>query len=196
VGAEWNALSRWAPMARLGCCAWIAGVQGVCCARVRVQDEALREAVEAHNGCNWKAIAQRLPGRTDVQCLHRWQKVLKPGLVKGPWTPEVRVMGAREGRGVRGGRGTRANPNGCEVPSRWLARCAAVGASRWVAACASVGRSVGAAARAREVLGVANMVPSDSSPASCCRGECIGNSLHFSGRICIWGAVGMPRARE
>jgi Myb-like DNA-binding domain len=23
-----------------------------------------------------------------VQCLHRWQKVLKPGLIKGPWTPE------------------------------------------------------------------------------------------------------------
>ncbi len=29
-----------------------------------------------------------LEGRTDVQCLHRWQKVLKPGLIKGPWTPE------------------------------------------------------------------------------------------------------------
>jgi len=25
-----------------------------------------------------------------VQCLHRWQKVLNPALVKGPWTPEVR----------------------------------------------------------------------------------------------------------
>ena len=23
-----------------------------------------------------------------MQCLHRWQKVLKPGLVKGPWTKE------------------------------------------------------------------------------------------------------------
>jgi recombinational DNA repair protein RecT len=23
--------------------------------------------------------------RTDVQCLHRWNKVLKPGLHKGPW---------------------------------------------------------------------------------------------------------------
>ncbi len=37
----------------------------------------------------WKKIAQCLSGRTDVQCLHRWQKVLKPGLVKGPWTQEV-----------------------------------------------------------------------------------------------------------
>lgn len=26
--------------------------------------------------------------RSDVQCLHRWQKVLRPGLVKGPWTQE------------------------------------------------------------------------------------------------------------
>ena len=25
---------------------------------------------------------------TDVQCLHRWNKVLKPGLKKGPWTDE------------------------------------------------------------------------------------------------------------
>jgi len=24
--------------------------------------------------------------RTDVQCLHRWQKVLNPDLVKGAWT--------------------------------------------------------------------------------------------------------------
>ena len=26
--------------------------------------------------------------RTDVQCLHRWQKVLNPELVKGPWTTQ------------------------------------------------------------------------------------------------------------
>lgn len=27
-------------------------------------------------------------GRTDGQCQHRWQKVLNPELVKGPWTKE------------------------------------------------------------------------------------------------------------
>lgn len=27
--------------------------------------------------------------KTDVQCLHRWQKVLNPQLVKGPWSAEV-----------------------------------------------------------------------------------------------------------
>jgi len=33
-------------------------------------------------------IASFFENRTDVQCLHRWQKVLDPGLVKGPWTQE------------------------------------------------------------------------------------------------------------
>ena len=28
-----------------------------------------------------------------MQCLHRWQKVLNPELVKGPWTKEVRQHG-------------------------------------------------------------------------------------------------------
>ena len=37
-------------------------------------------------GKNWKRIAETIEGRTDVQCLHRWQKVLNPNLVKGPWT--------------------------------------------------------------------------------------------------------------
>lgn len=37
---------------------------------------------------NWKKIAKKMPDRTDVQCLHRWQKVIDPELVKGPWTPE------------------------------------------------------------------------------------------------------------
>jgi hypothetical protein len=55
-----------------------------------VQDELLRQAVEQHGARNWKTIAGCLTHRTDVQCLHRWQKVLKPGLVKGPWTDEVR----------------------------------------------------------------------------------------------------------
>ncbi|KAJ0397727.1 hypothetical protein P43SY_007195 [Pythium insidiosum] len=53
------------------------------------EDARLREAVQRFGGKNWKRIAETLgQGRTDVQCLHRWNKVLKPGLVKGPWTPE------------------------------------------------------------------------------------------------------------
>lgn len=53
------------------------------------EDETLRDAVQRHSGRNWKKISDCLDGRTDVQCLHRWQKVLRPGLIKGPWTKEV-----------------------------------------------------------------------------------------------------------
>jgi hypothetical protein len=56
-----------------------------------VKDELLRRAVAEHGGRSWKAIAEHFCGeRTDVQCLHRWQKVLNPDLVKGPWTLAVR----------------------------------------------------------------------------------------------------------
>jgi len=43
----------------------------------------------AQGAKNWKKIAENIPGRSDVQCLHRYQKVLNPDLVKGPWTAEV-----------------------------------------------------------------------------------------------------------
>lgn len=32
-------------------------------------------------------IAQKL-NRTDVECRNRWNQVLKPGYIKGPWSPE------------------------------------------------------------------------------------------------------------
>lgn len=52
------------------------------------EDALLRRAVAEHQGKNWKKVAEYFKDRTDVQCLHRWQKVLNPNLVKGPWTPE------------------------------------------------------------------------------------------------------------
>eukprot|EP00743_Colponemidia_sp_Colp-15_P003887 GILK01004195.1.p1 GENE.GILK01004195.1~~GILK01004195.1.p1 ORF type:complete len:375 (+),score=57.40 GILK01004195.1:67-1125(+) len=52
------------------------------------EDVILRKAVDMHGGRHWKAVAACLQDRTDIQCLHRWQKVLKPGLIKGPWTAE------------------------------------------------------------------------------------------------------------
>lgn len=95
------------------------------------EDEALRKGVAACGPRNWRAISdQYLKGqRTDVQCLHRWNKVsttatafharcqpdwaaviafpgpravqvLRPGLVKGPWTSEedeVIVLAIKEG---------------------------------------------------------------------------------------------------
>ncbi|XXG45787.1 hypothetical protein AAC387_Pa02g0775 [Persea americana] len=52
------------------------------------EDELLCRAVQQYKGRNWKKIAECFKDRTDVQCLHRWQKVLNPELVKGPWSKE------------------------------------------------------------------------------------------------------------
>ncbi|KAF4384759.1 hypothetical protein F8388_002917 [Cannabis sativa] len=52
------------------------------------EDEILRRAVHHYKGKNWKKIAECFKDRTDVQCLHRWQKVLNPELIKGPWSKE------------------------------------------------------------------------------------------------------------
>ena len=54
------------------------------------EDGKLKVAVKEMGGKNWKKISQMAFGgvRSDVQCLHRWQKVLRPGLHKGPWSKE------------------------------------------------------------------------------------------------------------
>ncbi|XP_057803807.1 D-amino-acid transaminase, chloroplastic-like [Salvia miltiorrhiza] len=54
------------------------------------EDEILRMAVQRFKGKNWKKIAECFKDRADVQCLHRWQKVLNPELVKGPWSKETK----------------------------------------------------------------------------------------------------------
>lgn len=59
------------------------------------QDEKLKRLVEsggAGGGEDWKQIATYFTDRSDVQCQHRWQKVLNPELIKGPWTKEVRCL--------------------------------------------------------------------------------------------------------
>ncbi|PQM39149.1 transcription factor MYB3R-1 [Prunus yedoensis var. nudiflora] len=56
------------------------------------EDEILRRAVQRFKGKNWKKIAECFKDRTDVQCLHRWQKVLNPELVKGPWSKEFQGL--------------------------------------------------------------------------------------------------------
>ncbi|KAK7236855.1 DNA-binding transcription factor [Aureococcus anophagefferens] len=52
----------------------------------QVEDAALCVAVKQHGECNWKSIAAAVGSRNHMQCLQRWKKVLKPGLVKGNWT--------------------------------------------------------------------------------------------------------------
>ena len=56
------------------------------------QDEILTRAVVLNGEGNWKKIAQSLTDRSHLQCLHRWQKVLNPALVKGPWKEEVALF--------------------------------------------------------------------------------------------------------
>ena len=61
------------------------------------EDTLLKGIVAEHGPKNWKKIADILGDtRTDVQCLHRWNKVLRPGLHKGPWTPEEDEVVRRE----------------------------------------------------------------------------------------------------
>lgn len=51
------------------------------------EDVMLRGLVTLHDFQHWKLIAEGLPGRTASQCLHRWAKVLRPGIKKGAWAP-------------------------------------------------------------------------------------------------------------
>mmetsp|Transcript_7288 Transcript_7288/g.13066 ORF Transcript_7288/g.13066 Transcript_7288/m.13066 type:complete len:572 (+) Transcript_7288:6507-8222(+) len=52
------------------------------------EDESLRAAVKKHGEKNWRLIAEDIPGRNHLQCLQRWKKALRPGLVKGHWSKE------------------------------------------------------------------------------------------------------------
>ena len=54
----------------------------------KMEDLKLKGFVEQH-GENWEVISQLMKNRTDVQCQHRWNKVVNPNLIKGPWTKEV-----------------------------------------------------------------------------------------------------------
>ena len=74
------------------------------------EDKKLCEAAKNPNNRNdWKEIGRIVSAvsgntRTEVQCLHRWQKVLDPALLKGPWAAEedakvlelVRLHGAKK----------------------------------------------------------------------------------------------------
>lgn len=60
----------------------------------RDEDEQLKKlhkelSVTLCGDAFWSALASGLGGgRTDAQCQHRWEKVLNPALIKGPWTEE------------------------------------------------------------------------------------------------------------
>lgn len=54
----------------------------------KAEDEQLTQAVCELGGKQWLAISKKVPGRSPIQCHHHWNKMLKPGLVKGPWSSE------------------------------------------------------------------------------------------------------------
>jgi hypothetical protein len=47
--------------------------------------------VKENQAKNWKKVSECLEGRTPIQCLHRWQKVLNPSLIKGIKKNEVKI---------------------------------------------------------------------------------------------------------
>lgn len=53
------------------------------------EDEALRATIDSEGVDDWAQVALVAfeGARTDAQCSERWEKVLKLGLRKGPWTP-------------------------------------------------------------------------------------------------------------
>jgi hypothetical protein len=61
------------------------------------EDKMLKDAVLAHGGKNWGAIAARVPGRTKVQCTGRWRDALDPSIGSttaraGSWTEDEDKM--------------------------------------------------------------------------------------------------------
>lgn len=54
-----------------------------------LQDDKLKQVVQQTGPYDWKQVSAYFPDRTDIQCQHRWYKVLNPDLIKGAWTKEV-----------------------------------------------------------------------------------------------------------
>jgi hypothetical protein len=50
------------------------------------KDALLRQLVVTHGEKNWKAITEKIPGRTKRQCSERWKHYLSPNVICGAWT--------------------------------------------------------------------------------------------------------------
>lgn len=55
---------------------------------LKEEDSQLRTYIEVLGERSWKKISGFLKTRSPLQCLHRWTKILKPGMIKGSWTLE------------------------------------------------------------------------------------------------------------
>lgn len=52
------------------------------------EDNTLKDIVSILGEKKWRMIAKYVKGRSAIQCLQRWSKILKPGVIKGPWSQE------------------------------------------------------------------------------------------------------------
>ncbi|KAK7883922.1 hypothetical protein WMY93_027045 [Mugilogobius chulae] len=52
------------------------------------EDENLKSLVKTLGKKDWKAVSSCLPGRTESQCMNRWNKTVDPALIKGYWSEE------------------------------------------------------------------------------------------------------------
>ena len=50
------------------------------------EDKDLETAIKLFGDKNWQQVANYLIGRTGQQCLHRWQKTVRPNIKRGRWT--------------------------------------------------------------------------------------------------------------
>ncbi|XP_054161351.1 myb-related protein B-like isoform X2 [Oppia nitens] len=52
------------------------------------EDDRLKQLVDTYGEHNWANVATNFVDRTDIQCQQRWDKVVNPKLIKGPWTKQ------------------------------------------------------------------------------------------------------------
>ncbi|XP_052802522.1 myb-related protein A-like [Mya arenaria] len=55
---------------------------------LKEEDDKLKQVVELVGSQDWTLVSRYFPDRSDLQCQHRWYKVLNPDLIKGAWTKE------------------------------------------------------------------------------------------------------------
>lgn len=57
------------------------------CLWTKEEDELLCIAVHTHDPGNWHQVSTHVPGRSPIQCLHRWTK-LHSATNPAPWSPQ------------------------------------------------------------------------------------------------------------
>jgi hypothetical protein len=93
------------------------------------EDIKLKDAVQTHGGKNWSGISALVPGRTKMQCTHRWYSILDPSIDRAGGRPckwaedeDIKLKGAVQTHG-----GKNWGAIAALVPGRTEVQCR----SRW-----------------------------------------------------------------